>query len=280
VSLVFPSAAPAPVAASGAVVEERYWEFFAGCLRNRNTRRAYLRAVEDFLAFMEIRGVGTLAEIRPLHVAAHVEALTRSHAPATVKQRLAAIRALLDWMTVGQAIPSNPSASVRGPRHVVRRGSTPVLAREDARHLLESLRTDTVVGLRDRALLALMIYSFARIGAAVAMRVEDFRPLGRRWAVRLREKGGLAHEVPAHRTNARDRRSFRLPSLARTGQIPISSRSRFHRGDPARIPGPRPSVGSDRGRVDRFPRSAFRFSPRAAAPPCARGLTWAHVADR
>jgi len=197
-SLVVRSAAPAPVAAGGTGTEERYWEFFAASLRNRNTRRAYLRAVEDFFVFLETRGIGTLAEIRPLHVAAHVEALTRSHAPATVKQRLAAIRALLDWMTVGQAIPSNPAASVRGPRHVVRRGRTPVLARDDARRLLESLRTDTVVGLRDRALLALMVYSFARIGAAVAMRVEDFRPTGRRWAVRLHEKGGLAHEVPAH----------------------------------------------------------------------------------
>jgi hypothetical protein len=121
------------VAASGTAAEERYWEFFAGCLRNRNTPRAYLRAVEDSLVFLETRGVGTLAEIRHLHVAAHVEALTRSHALATAKQRLAAIRALLDWMTVGQAIPSNPAASVRGPRHVVRRGSTPVLACEDGR---------------------------------------------------------------------------------------------------------------------------------------------------
>ena len=164
-------------------MEERYWEFFAATLRNRNTRRAYLRAVTDFYLFLEAHPAVTLAEIRPLHASAHVEALTHSHAPATVEQRLAAIRALLDWMTVGQAIPSNPAAWVRGPRHVVRRGSTPVLAREDARRLLESLRTDTVVGLRDRALLALMIYSFARVGAAVTMRVEDFRPTGRRWSI-------------------------------------------------------------------------------------------------
>jgi site-specific recombinase XerD len=192
--------APAPtvVVATGSSGEKLFWEFFAGSLRNRNTRRAYLRAVQDFFAFLEGRGVGTLTEIRPLHVAAHVEALTHSHAPATAKLRLAAIRALLDWMVVSQAIPSNPAASVRAPRHVVRRGSTPVLAREDARRLLGSLRTDTVVGLRDPALMAPMIYSFARVGAAVAMWVEDLRPTGRRWSVRLREKGGLAHEVPAH----------------------------------------------------------------------------------
>ena len=94
-NIVILSAALAPVAASGAVVE--------GSI--------YLRAVEDLLFFVELKGVGTLAEIRPLHVAARVEALTRSHVSATVKQRLAAIRALLDWMTVGKAIPSNPVAS-------------------------------------------------------------------------------------------------------------------------------------------------------------------------
>lgn len=87
---------------------------------------------------------------------------------------------MLNWMVVSQVIASNSAASVRGPRHVVRRGSTPMLAREEARCLLENLRTDTVVGLRNRAFLALMIYPFARVGAAVAMRAEDFRPIGRR----------------------------------------------------------------------------------------------------
>ena len=154
--------------------------------------------VRSFCAFLQDGGVGRLDAIQPLHVAAYVELLGREHAPATVKQRLAAIRMLCDWLVVGQVLPVNPAASVRGPRHVVKRGKTSVLHREDARLLLDSIDVATPVGLRDRAFIGLLVYSFARVGAAVAMRVEDFYPNGRRWWVRLHEKGGKHHELPAH----------------------------------------------------------------------------------
>ena len=92
---------------------------------------------------------------------------------------------------------------MRGPKHVVRRGKTPVLAEEQARRLLESIDTSTLVGLRDRALIGVMTYSFARIGAVVAMKVEEYYPGGKRWWVRLHEKGGKRHEMPArHRLEA------------------------------------------------------------------------------
>lgn len=190
--------APALVAASGPDAERRFWEFFAVTIRNPNTRRAYASATAGFCAFMEVGGLADLCAVRPVHVAAWVEAEGRTHAAPTVKLRLAAVRMLFDWLVVGQAVPVNPAASVRGPKHVVRRGKTPVLAREDARLLLESIDAETLVGLRDRAFLGLMIYSFARVGAAVAMKVEDFYPNGRRWWVRLHEKGGKRHELPAH----------------------------------------------------------------------------------
>src|SRR3546814_6660581 len=70
-------------------------------------------------------------------------------------------------------MPTNPAASVRGPAHSVRRGKTPVLAADEARRLLDVIDATTPAGLRDRALIGLMVYSFARIGAALAMRVED-----------------------------------------------------------------------------------------------------------
>jgi len=89
---------------------------------------------------------------------------------------------------------------VRGPKHVVKRGKTPVLTEEQARRLLESIDASTLVGLRDRAMIGVMIYSFARIGAVVAMRVEDYYPAGKRWWLRLHEKGGKRHEMPAHHT--------------------------------------------------------------------------------
>ena len=85
-----------------------------------------------------------------------------------------------------------------GPSHVVRQGKTPVLEPIEARGLLDSIDLSKPVGLRDRALIGLMVYSFARIGAALAMKVEDVFVQNRRLWVRLREKGGKAHAVPCH----------------------------------------------------------------------------------
>ena len=116
----------------------------------------------------------------------------------SVKQHLAAIRMLFDWLVTGQVVAMNPAHSVRGPKHVVRRGKTPVLTADEARALLDSIDTSTLVGLRDRALISVMTFAFARIGAVVAMRVEDYYPQGKRWWVRLHEKGGKRHEMPAH----------------------------------------------------------------------------------
>jgi integrase/recombinase XerD len=127
----------------------------------------------------------------------------------TVKQNLAAIRRLMDWLVVGQVIEVNPAASVRGPKHVVKKGKTTVLSSEQARELLDSIPiawtdertgkiTPILVGLRDRALIATMVYSFARVSAVVGMNVEDYWQNGKRWWLRLQEKGGKHHEVPAH----------------------------------------------------------------------------------
>ena len=121
-------------------------------------------------------------------------------AKPSVKQHLAAIRMLFDWLVTGGIVATNPAHAVRGPKHVVKRGKTPVLTAEEARALLDSIDTSTVVGLRDRALISVMTFTFARIGAVVAMRVEDYYPQGKRWWVRLHEKGGKRHEMPAHHT--------------------------------------------------------------------------------
>ena len=166
-------ALPALVAAAGDRAGLRFLEFFAAAIRNPHTRRAYARAVGDFLAWCERHGVPSLAAVQPLHVATWVEVQTRTHAAPTVKQRLAAVRHLFDWLVTGQVVPANPAASVRGPAYSVRVGKTPVLAPEEARTLLDSIDVTTPVGLRDRALIALMVYSFARVGAALGMRVED-----------------------------------------------------------------------------------------------------------
>ena len=196
----FPSSVPVLVTTAGERATIRFLEFFTATIRNPHTRRAYSRGVTDFLAWCADAGVPSLAAVQPLHVATWIEAQGRVVSVPTVKQQLAALRHLFDWLVVGQVVAVNPAASVRGPRHVVRVGKTPVLDPAEARALLDSINVGTVIGLRDRALIGLMVYSFARVGAALAMRVEDVYPQSRRLWVRLREKGGKAHALPCHHT--------------------------------------------------------------------------------
>ena len=133
-----------------------------------------------------------------MHVAAYIERLQGERSAPTVKQHLACIRMLFDWLVTGQVMPSNPAHSVRGPRHSVSKGSTPVLSSEEATALLKGMDVSTVVGLRDRAIIAVMTYTFARVGAVVALTVEDYYPQKKRWWLRLREKNGKVNEMPCH----------------------------------------------------------------------------------
>ena len=179
--------------------ERRFWEFFTAHIRNPNTRLAYLAAVRRFAEWCERRGVA-LDQVEPMVVAAYIEQLTAVLAPASVKQHLAALRMLFDWLVVGQVLPFNPASSVRGPKHVVKTGKTPVLSAKETRTLLDGIDVSTVVGLRDRALLGVLVYSFARVSAAVSLRVADYYTQGPRSFFRLHEKGGRYNVVPAHHT--------------------------------------------------------------------------------
>lgn len=190
-------ALPAIVRAAGERASHRFIEFFTASIRNRNTRAAYARAVKRFFDWCDESRL-QLHDIEAITVAAYVEQLGGAVARPTVKQHLAAIRQLFDYLTTGGILEVNPAASVRGPRYVVKRGKTPVLSAAEARQLLDSIESDTLIGLRDRALIGIMVYSFARVGAAVTMKVGDFfEHRQQRW-LRLHEKGGKRHEVPCH----------------------------------------------------------------------------------
>jgi site-specific recombinase XerD len=201
--------APVPVliANEGFQASWRYIDFFTANIRNPNTRRAYIRACETFLAWCEQRG-RSLATIRPLEVSTYIEGLTLTHSAPTVKQQLAAIRMLFNWLITGQVVPSNPASAVRGPKYVVKVGKTPVLDGKEWRQLLDAIPTDTVRDLRDRALIATLTFSFARIGAALKLKVEDLRPNGAGWQVRLHEKGGKHHVMPCHHALAEALRAY------------------------------------------------------------------------
>ena len=188
---------PAIIADLGDQAGWRYAEFFTANIRNPHTRRAYARACSQFFGWCEQRGL-TLAAIRPHDVAAYIEQLQNEASAPLVKQQLAAVRMMFNWLVVGQIVPANPASAVRGPKHVVKTGKTPVLEAEEWRKLLDSIPAVTLRDLRDRALIATLTYSFARINAALKMKVEDLRPRNAAWSIRLHEKGGKHHTMPCH----------------------------------------------------------------------------------
>jgi site-specific recombinase XerD len=198
---------PSLIADAGDQAAWRYIDFFTANIRNPNTRRAYARACNRFFAWCEEHGQ-TLSTIRPYDVSLYIESRQATHSAPDVKQQLAAVRMLFDWLVTGQVVPTNPAAAVRGPKHVVKTGKTPVLEGAEWRKLIDAIPTTTVRDLRDRALIATLTYSFARIGAALRMRVEDLRPKGAGWQVQLHEKGGKQHAMPCHHALAEALRAY------------------------------------------------------------------------
>ena len=83
-------------------------------------------------------------------------------------------------LVTGGTLATNPASSVRGPRYQIKKGKTPILCVEEMRRFLEKMKTSSVIGLRDRALIALMVYSFGRVSAVLKMRVKDYFPKGKR----------------------------------------------------------------------------------------------------
>jgi len=188
---------PALISDAGESAEKRFVEFFTANIRNANTRKAYLRSINQFLGWCNNIQL-TLEQIEPVNVSAYIELLLIHRSPATVKQHLAALKMLFDYLVVGQVIPFNPAAAVRGPKHKVKKGKTPVLFAEDANLLFDSIDTESVIGLRDKAILSVMTYSFARVGAVTKMKVKDYYTQNTKAWFILHEKGGKEHRVPGH----------------------------------------------------------------------------------
>ena len=209
---------PAIIADQGDKAAERFFTFFTDTIPNANTRAAYYRNAMRFFAWTHANGL-SLPAIKSYHVSAYLAELRGQTTPRPPSSSTSpALRMLFDWLIVGQVIEVNPAAAVRAAKHVVKKGKTPVLKADEARQLLDSIplkigpepkegeadnRPPSLIGLRDRALIAVMVFSFARVAAALGMKVEDYYTEGRRAWFRLHEKGGKRHEVPAHH-NAED----------------------------------------------------------------------------
>ena len=189
--------APAVIAGAGDHAQERFFEFFAAQIRNRNTRSAYLQAAHQFFDWCEDHRLA-LAQIRPVHVAAYIESKQRELSAPSIKQHLAGLRMLFNWLVIGQVLPSNPALFVKGPRFSRQVGITPILEAGQMRELLDSIETTSLKGLRDRAAIALMAYTFARVSAVTLLRRGDYRLMGKRSQLRLQEKGGKEKLVWLH----------------------------------------------------------------------------------
>jgi len=189
---------PAIVTELGRKAERTFVEFFVAHLSNEHTRRAYGHAVAHLSDWLEMQG-WSLAEIEPVEAAAYIEFLKHEgKATSTIKARLAALRNLCDYMTSKGVLEWNPFSVVRAPRMSAGEGKTPILEAEDVRALFESIGTEDVIDLRDRAILSLMLYTFARVGAVVKLDGRHYEAGTARASIALHEKRGRFHRVPCH----------------------------------------------------------------------------------
>jgi hypothetical protein len=153
---------------ASASTKKKFFEFFTVPIRNANTRAAYYRAIEQFLFWCERAGYRDLEDIEPITVAAYIETLQHQAAPATVKQHMAAIRMLFSWLTEKGILAMNPAREVKTERFSRTEGKTPAFVDGEVQKLLDAIETSTHTGLRDRALLGVLAYTFDRIGEGIS----------------------------------------------------------------------------------------------------------------
>ncbi len=184
---------PAIIEQAGNGARFAFEEFFHAKIRNAHTRRAYRRAVLCFLEWCESRQ-RQLHEVSPADVGAYLDEL--SHSVASKKQILAGLRHFFDGMVIRHAIALNPALSVRGERYQVLEGKTPEITIKQARKLLSSINTDNVVGLRDKAVMSILIYTASRVGAVARLKLKDLYDTGDQYCLHFIDKGGKSREIP------------------------------------------------------------------------------------
>ncbi len=186
-------ALPAIVQRAGAAAAFVWEEYFKARHTNPNTQRAYLLAARRFLAWAEGRGV-ELPAITPGMVGEYISGMGGSSSRQCVA--LSALRGFFDGLVNRHVVILNPASSVKGFKEKVVEGKTPEITVEQARTLLASIDTGTVIGLRDRAIIATLAYTACRAGAVARLRLGDFQHDGMQFVLRFREKGNKSREIP------------------------------------------------------------------------------------
>ena len=185
--------APEIVKCVGQAAEFAWEEFFQGELANPYTRKNYIHAVKKFLAWCEERDL-QLIRVTPGDVGAYFQELPL--AVPTKKLHLAAQRKFFDRLVNRHVIVINPAATVRAERYSVVEGKTPEIRPDQVARLLTSIDVSTKIGLRDRAVLAVLIYTAARVGAVAKLTLKSVKHDGSQYTLRFSEKGGKSREIP------------------------------------------------------------------------------------
>lgn len=188
---------PALVQQAGERASEAFFQFFAAQIPNANTRENYMRDVSRFFTWCQERGFDLLT-VTPIHVAGYREQLRQDLAPTSIKRHFSALRMLYSYWVERGILDRNPIREVKTEKVSRSEGKTPALSVEDTRKLFESFSTESLVGLRDRAFIAVMAYTFARVSAVCNLKAKDYFEQGRTTFLRFREKGGKEKELPCH----------------------------------------------------------------------------------
>lgn len=187
-----------PFAPKRKTPQEAAEEFFAARITNENTREAYTRDAFRFASWCSGLGL-TLEAITPVHVAAYRDQLIKEKmSAATIKRHLSALRMLFSHMVATGAMPYNPAREVKTPTVRRTEGKTPALSPDQMHQLFQSIGDEKLIDLRDRALIGVMAYTFARVSAACRLTASDYIDLGRQTYLRVKEKGGVEREIPCH----------------------------------------------------------------------------------
>ena len=186
--------APAIVKAAGRSAEFAWEEFFQAEIANAHTRKNYLHAVRKFLAWVERQRPRAARELPPA-MSARTSGPGRWSVP-TKKLHLAATRRFFDRLVNRHVCVINPAATVKAERYAVVEGKTPQIGVEQARTLLKSIDVSSPVGLRDRAVLAVLVYTAARVGAVAKLTLKSLVHDGAQYSLRFLEKGGKSREIP------------------------------------------------------------------------------------
>ncbi len=168
-------------------------------ITNEKTRRAYKIDVSEFSEFLGLKKPEEFRTVTRAHVIAWRETLeARELSPTTIRRKLSALSSLYDYLCERNAVAGNPVDGVKRPMANGNEGSTPALSDDQARRLLEAPPEDTLKGVRDRAIVAALLYHGMRREELCGLRVKDVQSREGVKHLRVKGKRDKIRYIPLH----------------------------------------------------------------------------------